>query len=117
MTPTRRNASRRRRRLLRAGLAAAAAVVIAIAGVAAWLWTSAAMSTAGKISFTHRLTIPPLAPSRTDAAGQRVFDLRAGEGSKQLRPGPGHRHLGDQRGLPGAHVARGPRREGGDPCA
>jgi FtsP/CotA-like multicopper oxidase with cupredoxin domain len=88
MTLARRNATRRRRRLLRAGLAAAAAVVIAIAGVAVWLWSSAAVSTAGKISFTHRLAIPPLAPSRTDAAGQRVFDLRAGEGSKQFRSGP-----------------------------
>jgi FtsP/CotA-like multicopper oxidase with cupredoxin domain len=87
MTLTRRNTGRRRRRLLWAGLAAAAAVVIAIAGVAAWLWSSAAVSTAGKVSFTHRLAIPPLAASRTDAAGQRVFDLRAGEGSTQLRPG------------------------------
>jgi len=87
MTLTRRNAVRGRRRLLLAGLAAATALVVAIAGVAVWLWSSAAVSTAGKISFTNRLAIPPLAPSRTDAAGERVFELNAGEGSKQLRPG------------------------------
>jgi blue copper oxidase len=88
MTLARRSATRRRRWLLRAGLAIAAVVVIAIAGVAVWLWSSAAVSTAGKLSFTHRLAIPPLAPSRTNTAGQRVFDLHVGEGSRQFRAGP-----------------------------
>jgi FtsP/CotA-like multicopper oxidase with cupredoxin domain len=74
--------------LLRAALAAGSAAVIAIAGGAIWLWSSARVSTVGKITFTHRLAIPPLATSRIDAAGRRVFDLRAAAGSTRFRPGP-----------------------------
>src|SRR5262249_58226781 len=57
-------------------------------GCAAGLWARRAVRPAGTLSLTPRLAIPPLAASRTDAAGQRVFDLRVGEGSRQFRAGP-----------------------------
>jgi len=87
MTLTRPNKPRRRRRILLAGLAAAAAVMTAIAGLLAWRWSTADVNTIGKIHFGHRLAIPPVAPSRHDRAGRRVFDLRAAEGSTRFRPG------------------------------
>ena len=78
----------RRRKLLRAGLAAGAAVVVAITGLVTWWWSAADVNTIGKVSFTNRLAIPPLAPFHHDEAGRRVFDLRAGEGAERFKPGP-----------------------------
>ncbi|MQA25875.1 MAG: multicopper oxidase domain-containing protein [Micromonosporaceae bacterium] len=53
-----------------------------------WLWSSAALSTAGEVDFSNRLAVPPLAPSRVDGEGRRVFNLRAGEGRHDFGNGP-----------------------------
>ena len=82
------NTHRTRRRMLRAGVAVAAALVGVVTGLIAWRWISAPANTIGKVSFTHRLAIPPLASSRHDEAGRRVFDLRAAAGRTHFRPGP-----------------------------
>ncbi|MFI6316472.1 multicopper oxidase family protein [Nonomuraea sp. NPDC050556] len=58
------------------------------AATGGWLWAGADTSTAGKVSFVNRLAIPPLAASRRDAAGRRVFDLRAQRGKSSFLPGP-----------------------------
>jgi hypothetical protein len=38
-----------------------------------WLWSSSSGSTVGEVDFDNRLAVPPLAPSRVDGAGRRVF--------------------------------------------
>ena len=50
------------------------------AGLATWVWNAAALSTEGRVAFVNRLAVPPLAPSRMDGQGRRVFDLRAAQG-------------------------------------
>jgi FtsP/CotA-like multicopper oxidase with cupredoxin domain len=80
-----------RRTLLKAGLigipAAAATLAGAGGAAAAWLLATADLNTAGRVSFTNRLAIPPLAPSRRDETGRRVFDLLAAAGEHQFLPG------------------------------
>lgn len=78
----------KRRTLLKAGLAAVPATAAATAGGVAWWWAGADLNTAGKIRFENRLFIPPLAPSRKDPEGRRLFDLRATTGRHRFRPGP-----------------------------
>ncbi|MEV6108614.1 multicopper oxidase domain-containing protein [Streptomyces sp. NPDC051940] len=65
----------------------ATVVVTAAAGAATWLYTSADVSTVGKASFDNRLAIPPLAGSRVEKDGTRVFDLRMQSGATEFRPG------------------------------
>jgi blue copper oxidase len=78
-------------RLLRRVLILAVAVaLLAAVGVAvafAAVWSRAATSTAGEVAFADPLAIPPLAESRVDAQGRRVFDLTAGEGSHDFGRG------------------------------
>ncbi|MEV0453839.1 multicopper oxidase family protein [Catellatospora methionotrophica] len=45
-----------------------------------WVLTGNRIDTVGKVDFTNKLTIPPLATSTVDAQGRRVFDLTAQEG-------------------------------------
>lgn len=71
---------RRLRRLLLAGLGAAVLVAGGVAAVGGWLWDRAAIDTVGAVAFTDELAIPPLAESRIDGEGRRVFDLTADEG-------------------------------------
>lgn len=47
-----------------------------------------ALSTAGRVDFSHVLAIPPLAPSQVDAQGHRVFDLTAAAGEHDFGAGP-----------------------------
>ncbi|HEX6076524.1 MAG TPA: multicopper oxidase domain-containing protein [Micromonosporaceae bacterium] len=58
--------------------------VLLMCGVSAaglgWLWSTSAVSTAGEVDFVNRLPVPPLAPSRVDGAGRRVFELTARRG-------------------------------------
>ncbi|MBC6466544.1 multicopper oxidase domain-containing protein [Actinomadura alba] len=81
-----------RSRLTRRGLLKAALVVVP-AGLAAatggigGLWATADVNTAGKTRFVNRLAVPPLAPSRRDRSGRRVYDLRAAVGSRRFRSG------------------------------
>ncbi|MEU8802282.1 multicopper oxidase domain-containing protein [Spirillospora sp. NPDC048819] len=77
----------KRRTLLKAGLVAVPATAAASAGGVGWWWSGADLNTAGKIRFENRLSVPPTAPSRLDADGRRVFDLRAAPGRHRFRPG------------------------------
>jgi blue copper oxidase len=54
----------------------------AVAAVVAW--SRADLDTAGQIDFRNALAVPPLAESRIDGEGRRVFDLRAREGRADL---------------------------------
>jgi blue copper oxidase len=45
------------------------------------------VDTVGKVEFKNQLWIPPLAPSRTDGEGRRVFDLRAQTGERDFGQG------------------------------
>ena len=56
-------------------------------GAVTWLLRSRAVSTVGEVDFDRRLAIPPLAESRLDEQGRRVFDLRAGVGSSDFGRG------------------------------
>ncbi len=57
------------------------------AGFATLIWTQGSTSTVGRVDFDQRLAIPPLAKSRVDGEGRRVFDLEAREGSSEFFPG------------------------------
>jgi blue copper oxidase len=57
----------------------------AVAAVVAW--NRADLDTAGQVDFRNALTMPPLAESRVDGEGRRVFDLRAQEGQTDLGQG------------------------------
>ncbi|ACZ87720.1 multicopper oxidase family protein [Streptosporangium roseum] len=45
------------------------------------------VDTVGRVAFTNRLQAPPLAPSRLDSAGRRVFDLRIRAGQREFVSG------------------------------
>jgi FtsP/CotA-like multicopper oxidase with cupredoxin domain len=45
------------------------------------------VDTVGRVGFDRPLAIPPLAPSRHDRQGRRVFDLTAQAGRRQFLPG------------------------------
>jgi FtsP/CotA-like multicopper oxidase with cupredoxin domain len=78
---------RQLRRVLVFGLV----VVVLLCGgctvMVGWLWARASISTAGKVHFANPLAIPPLARSRLDDAGRRIFDLTAGSGSHDFGSG------------------------------
>ncbi|AWB86679.1 multicopper oxidase family protein [Mycetocola zhujimingii] len=67
--------------LLIAGCAALA--VFGSAGV----FAAAKVNTIGSVSFANALAVPPLAPSRLESDGTRVFELEPQEGSTSFRPG------------------------------
>jgi blue copper oxidase len=52
-----------------------------VAAVATWAFNSTSHDTIGKIDFSNRLAIPPLAPSQVDGQGRRVFELTAQAGT------------------------------------
>jgi FtsP/CotA-like multicopper oxidase with cupredoxin domain len=62
-------------------------VALVLGGLFLWLWTGSQVSTVGKESFGNELAIPPLAPSRVEKDGTRVFDLRMQAGEKEFRKG------------------------------
>src|SRR5262245_6807214 len=62
-------------------------LLLGVFGLMAWAWSSAGVDTVARVDFEKRLRIPPPARSHVDAAGRRVFDLRAQEGTTELRPG------------------------------
>jgi hypothetical protein len=76
-----------RRTLLKLGLFGIPATVAVTGGGLAYVWAGADIDTAGKVSFTNRLAVPPLARGRRDGAGRRVFDLRIAPGRHRFRPG------------------------------
>ncbi|MFC0526679.1 multicopper oxidase family protein [Phytohabitans kaempferiae] len=71
----------RRRRVVALVGAGAVLAVCGGGGVATLVaWSQAGLDTAGQVDFRNRLAVPPLAESRIDREGRRVFDLRAQEG-------------------------------------
>ncbi|MET7363537.1 multicopper oxidase domain-containing protein [Streptomyces sp. NPDC005562] len=62
-------------------------VALAFGGGFLWLWNDAKVSTVGKEQFDNELSIPPLAKSRLDKDGTRVFDLRMQAGEKEFEDG------------------------------
>jgi FtsP/CotA-like multicopper oxidase with cupredoxin domain len=60
---------------------------LAVGGLFLWLWTGTDVSTVGKEAFENKLAIPPLAESRLDKDGTRVFDLRMQAGEKEFEDG------------------------------
>ncbi|MEV6303187.1 multicopper oxidase domain-containing protein [Actinoplanes sp. NPDC051861] len=71
------------------GLAVVLVLGLAAAGGLVWLLTRPAVDTVGKVAFERKLAVPPLATSRTDGQGRRVFDLRAQAGESDLGRGKG----------------------------
>ncbi|GIF73516.1 multicopper oxidase family protein [Asanoa siamensis] len=69
-----------RRRSVLAGVLGGSFLVASGAGLSA----CATVDTVGKVDFTRPLLIPPLADSRTDSAGRRVFDLHARRGRRDF---------------------------------
>ncbi|PZF90310.1 multicopper oxidase family protein [Micromonospora deserti] len=83
-----------RRSLLKMGLIGVPAATASLGGGLAVAWAAADTTTAGRLNFTNRLAIPPLATSRADESGRRVFDLRTTAGEHQFRPGRATATLG-----------------------
>ena len=67
-------------RVLVFALSAVLVLCGACVGLGTFVWNRLVMDTTGKVDFANALAVPPLAASRLDAAGRRVFDLRPGEG-------------------------------------
>ncbi|BCJ64976.1 multicopper oxidase family protein [Polymorphospora rubra] len=64
------------------------------AGITGWLLLRPGIDTAGKVDFRNPLAVPPLAPSRIDDEGRRVFDLRAQAGQRDFGQGAATRTWG-----------------------
>ncbi|MGW4056312.1 multicopper oxidase family protein [Streptomyces sp. NPDC004779] len=73
-----------RRTLLR--VLGGSALALPALGAAA-SWAGRRVDTWGRVSFDRPLHTPPLAPSRTDEQGRRVFDLTIAEGRTEFTPG------------------------------
>lgn len=63
------------------------ACLLCLGAVAAWTWVRAPLDTFGDVQFVQPLRVPPLAPSRLDRDGRRVFSLTARAGRSELLPG------------------------------
>src|SRR5918992_1590675 len=74
-------------RLLIRALAVLGVLVLALVGAGIWLWSNAAQSNLGELSFANELRMPPLAEPSVDGPGRKVFDLRLEEGDAELLPG------------------------------
>ena len=57
--------------------------------LASWGWRGITVDTVGAVDFTRPLAVPPLAPSRLDGQGRRVFELRAATGQRDFGIGGG----------------------------
>ena len=77
----------RRRRKLPWILGISGAVLIAGGGAAAVGWVTSPVDTVGSVRFEQPLTIPPLADSKIDQNGRRVFELTAQAGTTETLPG------------------------------
>ncbi|GAA0526120.1 multicopper oxidase domain-containing protein [Paractinoplanes ferrugineus] len=69
------------------GLTAVLVLCVLGAGVVAWVLTRPPIDTVGRVAFDRALAVPPLARSEVDAAGRRVFELRAQSGRSDLGHG------------------------------
>jgi blue copper oxidase len=61
--------------------------VVGVVAAVVWAWSSTAVDTVGEVDFAQRLQVPPLAESRVDRDGRRVFELTAQSGRTELLPG------------------------------
>lgn len=77
--------SRVRRILLGLG-AFVVVIVLAVGGWFGWAYSRADVSTVG-MAFTEELWVPPLAESKVESDGTRVFELNMRAGQKEFRPG------------------------------
>ncbi|MDI1465984.1 multicopper oxidase domain-containing protein [Catellatospora sp. KI3] len=77
----------RLRRVLVVLLAAVLVLCGLCAGAGVWVWSGAVLSTADEVDFVRPLAVPPLAPSRLDAQGRRVFELTARAGTHDFGHG------------------------------
>jgi len=78
---------RRPRATVSALAAVAAGALVAVSFAGCGLAGPAPVSTIGKVDFDKPLAIPPLAESRLDADGTRVFSLEAQAGATEFEPG------------------------------
>ncbi|MBL1078079.1 multicopper oxidase domain-containing protein [Nocardia sp. 2] len=62
-------------------------LALTVGGGVTWAFTSRDVSTIGAVDFTEELTVPPLADSRVEADGTRVFQLEMRTGQREFRPG------------------------------
>lgn len=62
-------------------------VALVVGGGMTWIYTTADVSTVGKVEFRQELSVPPLADSTVEADGTRVFQLDMRSGTKEFRPG------------------------------
>lgn len=77
-----------RARRIVVGLAAFFIVlVLAIGGGFVWVFSSADISTVGEVDFDREMAVPPLAQSRVEADGTRVFELDMRSGQREFEPG------------------------------
>ncbi|MBF6134331.1 multicopper oxidase domain-containing protein [Nocardia otitidiscaviarum] len=74
------------RRILVGGAAVLVVIILSVAGGFAWVYSTADISTVGTVDFDRELAIPPLAPSRVDADGTRVFELEMRSGQREFEP-------------------------------
>jgi len=84
---------RPRRRVFRTLLVVAALLVAGAGGLGIY-YLQASVDTVGEVDFSERLAIPPIADSRVDAAGTRVFDLDIRAGETRFLDGPATRTAG-----------------------
>ncbi|WP_328895850.1 multicopper oxidase family protein [Streptomyces sp. NBC_00236] len=77
----------RLRRVLITSAVVTGVLVAAVGGGFAWLWTGADVSTVGKVRFSQRMAVPPLAESTVGPDGTRVFDLRMQSGETEFEDG------------------------------
>lgn len=61
--------------------------LLAVAGAFGYLWSTAKIDAVGEVAFATPLAVPPLAASRIDDDGRRVFDLDVQTGSHEFVPG------------------------------
>jgi len=86
-------------------MAKVVAVIVAVAALAVFggvvlVYQRAEITTVGKIEFTQELPVPPVAESRLDVDGTRVFGLRMQAGQTEFRPG----HFTETWGFNGDHL-------------
>ncbi|MGX1807998.1 multicopper oxidase family protein [Nocardia sp. NPDC055321] len=77
----------RTRRILLALTGFLAVATLVIGGGTVWLFTTADVSTVGRVRFENELRIPPPADSRVEADGTRVFELDMRSGTTEFQAG------------------------------
>jgi FtsP/CotA-like multicopper oxidase with cupredoxin domain len=74
-------------RALKISASVVGVAVAALAAVTLIVYSSADVSNVGELEFANELRIPPLAESRVDDDGRKVFDLELEQGVSELLPG------------------------------